>query len=247
MEQKKLKTDSNNEETEFCDNHLHSDRNKHVILSQLKEDSFYLFKESSREFDLLENEAKMMYSSGRKITYDMTNDFVQYAREENLRLFKNHSGVLLKIIKQLPGFSHFKTNDLKTIMNTHFFTILTLRQHKLFINGDFYFMLDGNIQLNRDVVAALFNKKARDYVFHFWSCLKSLNLTEKEMGLIIPFLLSSIYYNLENQSLMKQIYEYYCMALFNEFKINKRNFDFMSKFSQVVCLGPKMNRMLMEA
>ncbi|CAF0708852.1 unnamed protein product [Brachionus calyciflorus] len=230
--------------SEYC---LKSSVNKIVVLNQLKNLSYDVYRENTKDLDSFEHTAKFLLITGQKKNYQINDEFVQFIRAERLKVLQKHSTALLKTIQELPCFLNFSRNDLKTIMNTHFFSTLCLMQIKLFLNDDFYFMFSGDVQLNRDVFAVLFNSKARDIAFYFFSSLKSLDLTEKELGLLIPFILSSINYNLENKNLMKEVYQYYSSALFYEFELNKRTIEFMKKFTQVACSGPEVNKILMDS
>ncbi|CAF0794119.1 unnamed protein product [Brachionus calyciflorus] len=225
---------------------LKTEQNRIAVLNQLKEQTVDLYRESIKEYDVHRFKANRLHFSGQKISFNLTNGFKKFIREENVYFLRRNSNAMLNLLKSLPGFLSFGHNDLKTIMNQHFFSIMTLRTLKLYLNDEFYFMLDDTIQINKELFAFLYDKKSRNYTFHMFSSIRSLNLTEKEIGLMIPFFLSSIYKNLENKELMKEVYGYYSNALFDEFKKNKRSVEFMKKFTYIACMGPKVNNALMD-
>ncbi|CAF0722157.1 unnamed protein product [Brachionus calyciflorus] len=239
---------SNVSQNTLCtrENNLTSSQSQKLELDQLKDHVHGLYIEVVREWDSHVHRAKVIESCGQKRIYTFNEDFMFFINQENMQCYHSHTRRLHKIIQKLPGFLDFHTNDLKIIMNTHFFTIMCLTQLKLYRNKDFYYMMNEDIPFNRDVFTALFSEKVSDCIFNFFSGLKSMEFTEKELGLLIPFVLSSIYFNLENKNLMKERYEYYCRALFHEFKLNKRTLEFMINFAQFVCLGQKMNKMIMD-
>ncbi|CAF0706841.1 unnamed protein product [Brachionus calyciflorus] len=238
----KSKTDSFKNEY-----YLTSDKNQMIEIHHLKDHVHEIYIETSKEWDSHVHIAKVIESSGQKRSYNFNEDFIFFLNQENLKCFHSHTKRLLKIIQNLPGFLDFEKDDLKIIMNTHFFTTLCLTQIKLYRNKDFYYMMGENVQLNWEIFKVMFNERVSGSVFCFFSCLKSLDLTEKELGLLIPFVLSSIYFNLENKNLMKERYEYYCRVLFHEFKSNKRTVEFMVDFTKFVCLGQQMNKLIMDA
>ncbi|CAF0794080.1 unnamed protein product [Brachionus calyciflorus] len=178
--------DSNNK------NEYNVKSNQNAIINQLKEISFYLYQELMREKSSLKKDAQsLILKSSPKISDCFSKDFSELVRHERLKLFENHSNQLYKIISHLPGFLNLSKQDQALIMSENFFTILTVKNLEFFIDGDFYLMLNDNIRLDRNLFALLYNDTIRDYFFHYLSSLKSLELTEKELALLIPFFLSS--------------------------------------------------------
>ena len=97
----------------------------------------------------------------------------------------------LKYTIDLPGFSEICAEDLNFIHKELALTILTLCTNKYYINGECYFMY-GNIQQSKKWIYELVGTKAGNYIFDFQKKFQNLNLTEYEIALIIPFLLTSI-------------------------------------------------------
>ncbi|CAF0794062.1 unnamed protein product [Brachionus calyciflorus] len=218
---------------------LKTDSNQIVVFDLLKHQSYQLYMEHSKEFQEIN-----LTNSDQK--YNFTKEFIKYCRQADLRILKNHSNSMLKIIKELPGFNKFKHNDFKAIMSLNFFTILGLRTLNLFINNDYFFMLDEKVQMNREVFSVLFTQKVCDFVFNLFFKLKSLNLTGIELGLLVPFFMSSISDEIESQEIIREVSEYYRRALFHEFNKNKRSILFFEQFLNIAIMTKEMNKMVLD-
>ncbi|CAF0844448.1 unnamed protein product [Brachionus calyciflorus] len=172
-----------------CEYYVKSDQTRLLILNQLKEITCELYRENTREFSSSVLIANYIANSCQKRFYNYTEEFNQFIREERFKVFQKHSNSIVTILKDLPCFLNISKNDLKTMISTQFFPTLSVMYLKFFINDDYYFMFDNDVQLNRDVFAALYNVKARDYAFDYLFTMKSLDMSEKELGLLIPFFL----------------------------------------------------------
>ncbi|CAF0710068.1 unnamed protein product [Brachionus calyciflorus] len=218
-----------------------------IIFNTLNNQSFTLYKEHTKGYSILEANARLKISLGKKETYNLSNEFIEIARQQDLDFLKSHSNTLHQIIQELPGFGKFSTNDLKLIMNSHFYPIIGIMTIKLFINNDYYFVFNGGVQMSRQVFTALYGKDSCENSMKFYFSLKNLNLTEKELGILIPFFLSSIgnLNQIENKETMKEVFEYYCRALLYEFKCNKRSLEFMNNFKNVSSMALEINNRMM--
>ncbi|CAF0944039.1 unnamed protein product [Brachionus calyciflorus] len=223
-----------------------ADLDESLESDQLKDHALQLYRESVMECGMHRFKAYLLHSSGQKQDINFTHEFREYIRGQNFSYLKTHSNLIFKLLKHFPGFLMFNNNDLKIIMNEHFFSLFALRILDMYRDNEFYLMLDDCVQVDKKLFAFLYDEKSRDLMFELLSNLSSLNLTEIEIGLMFPFILSSIYKNLEKKELMKKVFQYYSDVLFGEFHLNKRGVGFMEKFTYIVCLGPKVNQALMD-
>nr|ASL70543.1 nuclear receptor [Brachionus calyciflorus] len=232
----------------YCQKYIQSsNQNQVVVFNYLKNKSYEIYREHTREFDPHERRALRLLKSGYQTKqYEFTHDFTNIIKEKDLAFVKSHAESMIKIIRTLPGFHYLGHEDIKSLMDAHFFNILGLRTINLFIKNDYFLMFDEEIQMNRNIFEYLLSNVVMKNVFEFFTSIKSLNLTEYELSLLVPYLLSSTCYNLKNPEIMKEINEYYGRALFHEFNSNKRTVEFMEKFANVVCWAPQLNKLCLD-
>ncbi|CAF1045978.1 unnamed protein product [Brachionus calyciflorus] len=207
-----------------------------IIFSLLRDKSFQIFREETIEFEIQEKRAlKILETDYKKVT---KTSFDKEKIAEIKRLFmdflKTHAYSMFRILSELPGFKQIKENDLSKITKRNFFTILTLRTIKLFLNDDYFLMLDSRTQLNRELFIIILGKKVCDHLFDYVYNLKSLNLVQQELSLLVPFYLSIFNNNLEDPYSLREINKYYTEALYYEFNVNRRSNEFMEKLVKVI-------------
>ncbi|CAF0991456.1 unnamed protein product [Brachionus calyciflorus] len=235
--------------TFFSEQYLNkSNENQLIVLSLLRDKSYQIYREQTLKFECHEMRALKLlelgnYEAPRKI-YD--EETINKLRQLDMDFLKNHVSSMFLILSELPGFQRVKEHDLNTMINGNFFSVLTLRTFRLFLNGDYFLMLDQNTQLNKEAFGIVAGEKVRDYIFEYIFNLKSLNLTPQEIGLLIPFYFSIFNENLEEPDLIREINEYYTRALYYEFNLNHRSTEFMEKFVKVIRSAPTVNRMCLE-
>nr|ASL70547.1 nuclear receptor [Brachionus calyciflorus] len=246
-----------------------------IIFSLLRDKSFQIFREQTLEFEIQERKAlKILETDCKKVTKTR---FDRIRIAEIKRLFmvflKTHAYSMFRILSDLPCFKEIKEKDLNTIIKRNFFSILTLRTLKLFLNDDYFLMLDSRTQLNRELYSIILDKKVCDHLFDYVCNLKSLNLGQHEISLLVPFFLSifskfnkrliketksnheilcfsknniEINDNLEDPYSLREINKYYTEALYYEFNINRRTNEFMEKLVKVVHVAHEINEMCLE-
>ncbi|CAF1018932.1 unnamed protein product [Brachionus calyciflorus] len=129
------------------------------------------------------------------------------------------------------------------MINCNFFSVLILRTIKLYFNGDCYFMLDENIQLNKDILTFMAGKKLINELFDYTFSLKDFSLTDQEIALLIPFFLTTFSTGFQDTALIRELNEYYRKTLYYEFCLNNRNNFYLENLIKVLSLTPKINIM----
>nr|ASL70587.1 nuclear receptor [Brachionus plicatilis] len=236
--------------TPFAEKYLNcSNENQLIVLSLLRDKSYQIFKEHAKEFEEHEKLARKLIESDYKPRDIVrTSDRVFDLKRKNMNALLKHASSMFQIIHELPGFQRINKHDLPRILSDGFFVIFGLRAIKLFINDDYYFMLDESTPMNREVFALLTSEGVRDYAFDFYSKFKKLNLTDQEYALLIPIFLtmSTSSSKLESPEILKELSEYYSKALLYEFSLNNRNDEFLENFRKVISCAPKINKMCQE-
>ena len=90
----------------------------------------------------------------------------------------------------LPGFDNICTNDLITTLNDSLPVIFGLLATKLFINDECYLQHDG-IQFTKKWMIEFVGADLADGIFNFHNKINELSLTNQEIALLIPFVLTS--------------------------------------------------------
>ena len=96
----------------------------------------------------------------------------------------------------MPGFERLNNNEKTQLMKEYFYFSIGVLAFKLFkVYGncgrrDFFLMLDDYFQLDSNLMALVMNDYIRDLIFEFNFYLKSLDLTDQELGLFMPFIMT---------------------------------------------------------
>nr|ASL70507.1 nuclear receptor [Brachionus rotundiformis] len=220
-----------------------------TVLCLLRDKSYQIFKEKIKEFDQHENYALKLIESGYKaITLNIGSDKLLKFKQLNQNALIKHAISMISLVKELPGFQNIEKNDIAKVISNGFFVVFGFLTQKLFINGDFFLMLDEETPMNRELFALVTTELVRDSAFEFFSNFRNLNLTEQEYSLLIPAFLTV--YNsdrkLEKPKLLKEIGDYYSKALSYEFSLNNRNEQFMDKFFKAIMCATKFNQLYQE-
>lgn len=167
---------------------------------------------------------------------------------------KDSASKFMPFIKELPGF-HACHDNLNVLVNENLSVLFRFKMAKLFKDNEFHFVLN-NTPINRNLANQFFGSKICDCVYEFHELLNSLNLTNFEMALLIPFfltisgilafnllwlfLLYFLYDNLFSEvelfdnNYLKELNMIYGRVLLHEFSLNNRDVVFMNKLIQVI-------------
>jgi hypothetical protein len=91
---------------------------------------------------------------------------------------------------KIPGCNKLCADDYNKIIKQNYFALMNIHTIKLFFNNECFIMMN-NMQLSRKWIVEVMGQKGCDYFFAFLNSLNSLKLTDQEMSLLIPFLLTS--------------------------------------------------------
>ncbi|CAF0911850.1 unnamed protein product [Brachionus calyciflorus] len=220
------------QQTYFSEKYLNkSNENKTIVLTILRNKSLKVFREQTKEFEGHEIRALNLIENGYQSNRtNLTKNYIQYVKKKDLFFLATHVLSMLEIFRDLPGFQRLSPSDVKTLLCEQFFTILGIRTIKLFLNGDYFLMLDSTIQMDKFLFEMIMGENVTKEVFTFYDKLNSLELTDAEIALLIPFYLSVN--NVLNSDLLRELNEYYSRALLYEFSLNRRSQDFIDKFAK---------------
>lgn len=145
-----------------------------------------MYKEYTHEYED-HYERALMFENQK---YDMTPDFLASLRQKDMKVLYDHAKLLKKLIREMPGFEKVCCEDQIILLKESFFATLGIKFLKLFVNDNFYLMLDKNFRLTKEIFQILMNVSAVDLIFEYEFKLKALQITDQELGLMMPFFLS---------------------------------------------------------
>ena len=103
---------------------------------------------------------------------------------------KSYSSIVVSFVKELPGFDKVCQHDLTSIIEHSLSIFYPFLNTKLYIDGEFYIIL-GNFLVDKFLFMEFFGKTIYDSYTEFMNNIQRLNLTNEEISLLIPFILTS--------------------------------------------------------
>lgn len=97
--------------------------------------------------------------------------------------------ILTRYLKEMPGFNTLSSEDLAYLIEQRINFIYGLQTRNFFINGECY-RFESDIQISRSWFNTLMGKEKADIAFQFENNLSKLELTDFEVALLIPTILS---------------------------------------------------------
>nr|ASL70509.1 nuclear receptor [Brachionus rotundiformis] len=215
-----------------------SDDNKLLVLSLLRDRSYQIFIEQTLVYNEHKKRALELIGSNYKPKLNLLTDTIHDLRQKDMLAMKKHAQSMFKIIEELPGFDRLTRKDLQFVLNDGFFTVSIVLTMSLFIDGDYFLMLDDQTPMTSEVFALLTTEDVRNSIFDFFKKLKKLNLTDQESALLIPIFLSIFSFDkpLEKPEILRELSEYYSRAMYYEFTLKNRSHEFITNFSEVIYL-----------
>lgn len=166
----------------------------------------------------------------------------------------NYAKSFINYIRQLPGFDNLCPQDFRTIVSQKLFTALGFNTTKLFVDNEYYLMLGEDFRFSKFVFDNFYGLELSEKIFNYHNRLNSLNLTDQEIAILIPFSLTSLsnatsnffveinkkkefYFRLDCDIVevekLKDLNEFYAQIIFNEFSLNHRFIEFIDALRQV--------------
>lgn len=163
--------------------------NNNLLIGTLKETVYRVFLEYRSDYDLLYEKALDLIKKGVKPVNDpskMSNECLRNYVSMNV---SDNANKLINYIKTLPGFENLNSKEQFTVMNKCFLTAHGFKEDKLFIDDEIYLMI-GDLYSNRLVRRLVLGDNLADLEFKFHQIIKTLKLTDREISLIVPYMMS---------------------------------------------------------
>lgn len=152
---------------------------------------------------------------------------------------QDHVKCLIKLSRNLPGFNELSQDDYFKFIDTRLFDYFMLKNVKLLINNEFYFVFNNGIQYTRRHMTNAIGIQMTNGIFKFFNDFNSLNLTDKEYSLLLPFLLTSLNHLsgcIHDKDKLIKLHEMFGRILYFELINNKRDKLFVKKLIDVSSL-----------
>ncbi|CAF0777693.1 unnamed protein product [Brachionus calyciflorus] len=196
-------------------------QNRDIVINLLRDESFHIYKYLTKEFQGLETKAlELIESTDPPSKCDLNQSYHLLLMQKLKIHFDKHVKFMLKKIRDLPGFERVCSHDIHVILNEQIFILFGLREIGTLIIGE----------------------KGRSLVMEFFYNLKMLNLTEQELALLVPFILTISSKNVQDSFLIQELNEYYGRALISELSLNQRSKEFIKFLLQVIAESSKLNQ-----
>ena len=111
--------------------------------------------------------------------------------ESFLRTMLDFTKKTYSFIQQIPGFDRLNTCDLGNIMHKRLFNIFGLITTKLLVEDEYFLILSDNIRCCKYWIEKCLSKEICKKIFEYHYDLNALELTDNELALLIPVLLTS--------------------------------------------------------
>lgn len=162
------------------------------VLTLMRDKCYQMFVELRRPYDpfhkrMLRIREQNLHKQEKQKIIEPNCEFV-YEQVEKLLNFHVH--VSAKYIRELPGFNRLAVEDIAIILKSRSFAIFGFRVQYLFVDNEYYMMIADNIQLNRQIMIKSFGDSFTNYIFDYHDRLNKLELTERELAVICPLILS---------------------------------------------------------
>ena len=136
---------------------------------------------------------------------------------------------------RLPGFERLSRSDSYKLTKNAVFIASAIQKAKLFINGDYYLVLPGDIQLSMMWFGKAFEEDIRVRLAESMAELAAYQLTNYDMALIMPFMITKrTDLELDNVNTVAELNKYYAEALQQELISSGRDKEFFERFSKLL-------------
>nr|ASL70585.1 nuclear receptor [Brachionus plicatilis] len=201
-----------------------------LTLSVLRDKCYQIFLECNYEFDHVhyEKAVKLAESGGRPHEH-FSSMCKKSIIERFLPALQKNIKTSIDYIRKLPGFGSLSHKEFEHVVIDRIFLVITLRVAKLFIDGEFYLFLDldEGVYFSRTIMNKAYGPNLTNDIFEFLDKFNQLKLTDQELSVFIPAVISSI--DTVNSDELYNLNVYYKKLLSYEFSLKKRDSTFMDK------------------
>ena len=105
-------------------------------------------------------------------------------------MITKHVDDYASLVHEMPGLANLYFADFVALVEDSMFIVLCIKATKMFINNESYMYSEG-LQLSKKWIRLLYGRSFTEKVFDFHMRLNKLALTNQEMGLLMPLLITT--------------------------------------------------------
>lgn len=170
---------------------LFLNKNLKFDVNTLKAKLLDLFDESTFNFKLHYKRAiELVRNKNVALLNNQTNRPLELVWDGLLELLANHIKTCVRYCKKLPGFETLSRKDISTVLSKRLFVVFGFKTCRLFMQNDYFLMLSDGTQYNRFWMNTTYGSKLCDKIFGYHDMLNSLDLTDQELAILVPFALT---------------------------------------------------------
>nr|ASL70622.1 nuclear receptor [Brachionus koreanus] len=206
-----------------------------LSVSLLRDKCYQTFLECNYEFDHLHYEKALKLAEKIESNEPLGFDFSYMSKKDIIERFlpalQKNIKTSIDYIRKLPGFGSLNHKEFEHVVIERIFLVITLRIAKLFMNGEFFLFLDldQGIYFSRSIMNKVYGTQLTDDIFKFLEKFNQLKLTDQELSVFIPTVMSNI--DKVNSDELYNLNAFYKKILSYEFSLNKRDSSFMDKLN----------------
>lgn len=212
-----------------------------IICSLLNDKIFQLYNQylekANAIYDITINETKKMKKYGenyiKNVDFEFNNGSSETIWNGLIESLPEYVQLTFHFCKEMPGINELPHDCFSAVLNDKIFEIFFITNSKFFIGEESYLRLNNNVHYSRYWMNKVKGKKKTDASFELAEVLNGFHMTEKEKALLLP-LMMTMHDNIEKNSILEDLNEYYTRAILYEFDLNKRDESFIMKLSKVI-------------
>ena len=161
-----------------------------IIISVLKDKVYQLYKKHITFSNVINNTNE---SFRNKSFYDLSIDDVEAYKIwiSFMETISDFTRWLTRFAKELPGFNNMNIEDFSTMVFAAVFPLYTVQVTPFVVNDENFTVISNNLRFTKKRMILASEKVITNLLFEFHMRFQSLNLTEQELCLFYPFLLTS--------------------------------------------------------
>jgi hypothetical protein len=161
-----------------------------ILITLLKDKMLQLLQEQREVFEPMVERAKFLREN--KITlYDGHNASKDTVLNSVKGMLAKHTKDYINLIQNIPGLIDcLDLNDLVILAEDNLICMFALKCTHLFIDNEFYLFHDG-VQISKKWMDSILSYEMANKVFEFHARFNSLLLTDQEIALLMPILITS--------------------------------------------------------
>lgn len=221
-------------------------------MSLIKDRVFQLYKKHILMSDLLKRTKEKLLN---KDFIDSTVEILNIEPLVNglMDTISEHSKWLTRYAKELPGFNKLSLDDFMKMLSSASLLLFGIHSHQFYDNNENVSILINNYQFSKNRMNLVLGAFKTGLLFEFHFNLRRLNLSENEMSLIFPFILTNcngkfqtkyyykvhfflisfLVHQIKDKETLLQLKDYYTKMLIYEFELNGRDENFFDNLNEV--------------